>query len=760
MALTRAILERGTYRALTVVVALNLIITMYDGVRDPGFYDPRFGQAATVVLGVCFLWCLYDVAGKGRSRAGARAYVLATVVLIVVHPFVFSAVQGQVDYPPLTNLMIAGVCLGPFAYGPLIGYLLAAVYGLAFAGVRLPSVGLVQGIAEAALMALIGVACSAAVGWLDRAARGVEEAHRRFWAAREEMARAERHAYERDRWDCLIHDKVLGALLLAARDGGSAADAAAADLAGDALAALDADGKAETGAPGALHEAVRAHAARLRLTASGRVAGAISDPVVREALLGSIQEAVTNVARHSGRSEVKVTGRVGDDSCLVRVADAGRGFDPSAPPTARMGVAHGIVQRMRAVGGRADILSRPGHGTVVTLRWDRPEPDRGPAVGWDRRVFLPFALVAVVFLAVYLLIGSRHLHETTSPGPVMAAALVVALLTLVTSLVPDDPRAWAPVGVVAALLPAVMMTAIVDRGIDDWRYWFVGLPTMAFAILSGRFSPAAGIIGAALTSAGVVVAQALTGGVAWKPIIGSCLPLLAGAAAVSLCRLALDRIATQVSQVSQESSRLRVARIQLEERRSEAQRRLRALGGAVVPMLTRLARGDVLSGSDRRRCRALEAAARDQLVAGEVLNADLVTAIAQCREAGARVELVGREDVSHDIAAFRRLCLEVLPLAGHGDTVRAQWRPDGQGRLATVTLVRSGTGADAQGEAGGLIADKGLAGLVESIVQPCVAHVSMDEDTVLVELDGPGGCPPDVGLDPPLALSEYGGQRH
>lgn len=760
MALTQAILERGTYRGLTVVVALNLIITAYDGLRDPGFYSPLFGQAATTVLTLCFLWCLYDVTSRGRSRAGARAYVFGAAGLIALHPFVYTPVPGQVDYPPLTNLMIAGVCMGPFAFGPGFGYALAGLYGVVFAGIRVPAVGLVQGIAEAALMALIGVACSAAVGWLDRAARSVEEANRRFWAAREGMARAERHAYERDRWDCLIHDKVLGALLLAARDGGPAADAAAGDLAGDALAVLDADRAAESGAPGAVQEAVRAHADRLGLTLSGTVDGTITEPAVREAVLGAIHEAMTNAARHSGRSALTVTGRAGDEACLVRVVDDGRGFDPAGALPARMGVAQGIVRRMRTVGGSADIHSQQGHGTVVTLRWNRPPRDRGPAVGWDRRVFLPFGIVAVVFLAVYLLIGSRHLAETTSPGPVMVAALIVALLTLMTSLVPGDPRVWVPIGVVAALIPAGMMTTIVDRATDDWRYWFVGLPTMAFAILSGRFSPLAGITGAVLTSVGVVVAQALTGGVAWKPIIGSCLPLLAGAAAVSLCRLALERIAAQVTKVSGESSRLRIARIQLEERRSEAERRTRALGGTVVPMLTRLASGDVLTRADRRKCRDLEASARDQLVGAEVLDEDLAAAIARCRGVGARVEIVGREEVHEDVAAFRRLCLEVLPLAGPGDTVRALWRPDQVGRLATLTLVRSDTVDDQRG--GGTIVrtDEDVATQIGAVVRPCAAHVSLDEDAVLVELYRSEGCPPEVGLDPAGESSDHGKQRH
>jgi signal transduction histidine kinase len=63
-----------------------------------------------------------------------------------------------------------------------------------------------------------------------------------------------------------------------------------------------------------------------------------------------------------------------DGSVEVQIGDRGVGFDPATVPTERLGVRVSILERVASAGGRAEITSGPGEGTVVTLRWPDPRP--------------------------------------------------------------------------------------------------------------------------------------------------------------------------------------------------------------------------------------------------------------------------------------------------------------------------------------------------------------------------------------------------
>jgi signal transduction histidine kinase len=91
-----------------------------------------------------------------------------------------------------------------------------------------------------------------------------------------------------------------------------------------------------------------------------------------------LREAVTNVRRHSGATNVVVELRREGEEILARVIDDGRGFDPAS---ARAGVGLSAMrERVESVGGRIEISSRPGEGTGVTVRvrleGDTPAPRR------------------------------------------------------------------------------------------------------------------------------------------------------------------------------------------------------------------------------------------------------------------------------------------------------------------------------------------------------------------------------------------------
>lgn len=81
-----------------------------------------------------------------------------------------------------------------------------------------------------------------------------------------------------------------------------------------------------------------------------------------------VQEALTNIARHSGASRASVLVQASEGRLRVVVEDDGRGFDPGAP-TDRLGLA-GIDERIGLLGGRLRIDSSPGAGTALTVDLD------------------------------------------------------------------------------------------------------------------------------------------------------------------------------------------------------------------------------------------------------------------------------------------------------------------------------------------------------------------------------------------------------
>jgi len=91
--------------------------------------------------------------------------------------------------------------------------------------------------------------------------------------------------------------------------------------------------------------------------------------VVADQLAACVSEALRNVEQHAGTGKAEVTVTGGTGWAVVKITDFGRGFDPAATPPSRRGIRESITGRMLAAGGRAEIASRPGAGTTVTLSW-------------------------------------------------------------------------------------------------------------------------------------------------------------------------------------------------------------------------------------------------------------------------------------------------------------------------------------------------------------------------------------------------------
>jgi PAS domain S-box-containing protein len=80
-----------------------------------------------------------------------------------------------------------------------------------------------------------------------------------------------------------------------------------------------------------------------------------------------VQEALTNVRKHSGSDTVEVTLSRTPEALEVSVADKGCGFDVKAVGRTGFGLV-GMSERVRLVGGECRIESTPGTGTRVAIR--------------------------------------------------------------------------------------------------------------------------------------------------------------------------------------------------------------------------------------------------------------------------------------------------------------------------------------------------------------------------------------------------------
>ena len=110
---------------------------------------------------------------------------------------------------------------------------------------------------------------------------------------------------------------------------------------------------------------------QVTVTVTGDEAGL--GAAARTVLFRAAQEALTNVRRHSGARSVRVSVTLDDREARLVVADDGRGFDPVSPAVTgglaardRFGLL-GMRERAALAGGHAEVDSRPGAGTTVTV---------------------------------------------------------------------------------------------------------------------------------------------------------------------------------------------------------------------------------------------------------------------------------------------------------------------------------------------------------------------------------------------------------
>jgi signal transduction histidine kinase len=83
------------------------------------------------------------------------------------------------------------------------------------------------------------------------------------------------------------------------------------------------------------------------------------------------QEALNNVAKHARATSVEVTLASHDQGAALSVRDNGQGFDVAHVTPEHLGLAI-MRERSESIQGELAIISAPGQGTEISIRWQAP----------------------------------------------------------------------------------------------------------------------------------------------------------------------------------------------------------------------------------------------------------------------------------------------------------------------------------------------------------------------------------------------------
>lgn len=104
------------------------------------------------------------------------------------------------------------------------------------------------------------------------------------------------------------------------------------------------------------------------------------NPEIETAAYRTVQESLTNVARHAKVTEVRVLVWSGSGLLHVQISDQGQGFDPRAG-LSRNGSCGlvGMQERVRLLSGTWSLTSRPGSGTRIIAEFPIADAQPAPA---------------------------------------------------------------------------------------------------------------------------------------------------------------------------------------------------------------------------------------------------------------------------------------------------------------------------------------------------------------------------------------------
>lgn len=718
---------RGAAAAALVACVVGLI----DLLTLDAQYALAPNAAALFVFALATGWLIEGTMRRPLDRRPVRVLSLLALVMLLIQPWLLGPLRPSVEYPPVWHIMIVGLVAGAVSL-PDRPYLALAV--LAAAGVAISRVhqrmSTVQSLAEAALFLLTCLAAITAIEALRRSARSISAATTDLWQFHEVAATERMRESERIRMDAIVHDRVLAALLLAAR---GPDDGTAAGVAASAIADLEpAHGDPQDRPQETWAGIIAAAGERLGLRVETRTHGAWTNDNAGEAITDATLEALRNVARHSGKRVAVVHARFTPRLARVSISDPGRGFDITEDTGRSTGMDTSIRARIEGVGGHAHITSVPGQGTRVVISVPRASaaPTLPPA-RMDRSAFGLVVLFAAAATICHGVIGAAHYGRTSVVVAVIAGTAAILGLLFVTWRAPHTRWVQWGICVGALVIVGALATTVGDPMRPDWQWWFVGALDGVIAVLAFRFSGRVALVTALLVPpviALVVLASGRQPSI--SAISDSATQLLMYAVLGAVLRRGLGRARNRIARLARATFEARRAELALEARAMAAEERREALGAAVIPMLRVIVRGP-LTREERSAAVRLEAAVRDLLVARRVVDGPLAALLDQTRRRGVRVELaIASRMPDAQVVDLRKVLMTTLPTVPDGSLVRATWHAsfDDDPQPARIVLILPSASA-AKGQ---------LAALRTAHLEELVSLRNDDELLILTVLGAPG----------------------
>ncbi|MET4167649.1 MULTISPECIES: sensor histidine kinase [Gordonia] len=229
-----------------------------------------------------------------------------------------------------------------------------------------------------------------------RTGRELDETREETYRTAANVAAASAREVEKERFDAIVHDRVIASLLAVRPGRPDERLAAQAASALEELARVPGPGDADTVPDVEVVRRIRSAAADISERFDVEVVGGqntddqdpgdqdgVGDPraepasypvEVLDAVVEAMSESLRNVLRHAGDdAECAVIVQLAPDALSMAVVDDGVGFDPESVAVGRLGIAVSIRGRLaRLPGGHARVHSRAGRGTTVQIRWERP----------------------------------------------------------------------------------------------------------------------------------------------------------------------------------------------------------------------------------------------------------------------------------------------------------------------------------------------------------------------------------------------------
>lgn len=359
----------------------------------------------------------------------------------------------------------------------------------------------------------------------------------------------------------------------------------------------------------------RAHDLGITLVVDADVESAQGLPAeVVDAVVGALDEAVLNVAKHAGAGSAVLRVSADEHSLRASLQDAGVGFDPETPSTG-FGIEGSLGHRMAMVGGQASVDSEPGSGTTVRVEWRRPGES---AESVERAVSQVVVRLATALIATTTAFSVAAVTAEWRAFERPAIALVGGLLLgawglLVTRLLTD--RRWIPtsIGVVTVALACVApfwtiasdqycassfgglgwvdprVPLVVAVMITAGKWWrgtaavpaFVGATVLAGTVWGGVFSGCQGWAITASTYAVVIFMAALIAG------------------------RALNRNAARIGEAQRALDEAERGRVRAAAGRTERQQWFGPAVASCVPLLSAIGDGSADPSTEdvRQRCR-------------------------------------------------------------------------------------------------------------------------------------------------------------